>query len=359
MTTNGTLVQEFFEGAGSYGYGSGAGYDVLTNSEAQAYTLESGASLIAMESRAELHELFELAVIYPNNAALAAKVEGYGNVLESATYGPVFEEASKKFGQRVIDFLIKLKDRVIAFFKNIFSRLTEMCSNYDKFLEKNGAALDKAASLKLYVRDWNDDKISAVGSTIQAQSTAIASLADLMVTEINKVVGKGTADDVKDATENFEKLLKKKVADTMAEFGFKEDEAKSNDNTRMNERLNRFFCGRDKKMVTATGADVKKKLTGVKDTTKDIRDAQKKYEKAYKDAIKKVEQITKNMESSEAKGYNSLIDKAVAAMSKVQNVINNYATAGCRAVISRASEATAIARCLIAGKASSSFKEKD
>lgn len=360
VTTN-TLVGGILEGASrGFGYGYGdASIETLTSSEASAYTLESGAALIAMESRAELHDLLELAVIVPNEAVLAAKIEGYSDVTESATYGPVFEESEKKFGQKVIDFLVKLKDRVVAFFKNIFSRLSEFVTNYDKFLEKNKDAINKAPSLKLWMQDWQDAKIDEVASVIMNQATEISNMASKMATAISGVVSKDTADAKKSATEAYEKSLKSDIAGVMSKFGFSADEAAGNDMTKLNERLNRYFCGRDRKNVDVNGSYVIKRLTDVKDTTKAIRDAQKKYEKAYKDAIKSVNDLTKNMSWNESKGYSSLINQTVSAISKIQNIINSYSTAGTRAVIGRANESISAARCLINGKASGALKEKE
>lgn len=361
MITTGVLVESILNGAASgYGYGYGdATIETLTSSEAASYTLESGAAMIAMECRTELHELLELAVFIPNEAVLAAKVEGYSDVTESATYGPVFEETEKKFGQKVIDFLVKLKDRVVAFFKNIFSRLSEFVTNYDKFLEKNKDAISKAASLKLWMSDWQDSKIDEVATVIMNQATEISNMASKMASAISAAVSKDTAEAKKAASEAYEKSLKSDIDSVMSKFGFNAEESTGNDMTRLNERLTRYFCGRDRKSVDVNGSYVIKRLTDVKDATKAIRDAQKKYEKAYKDAIKSVNDLTKNMTWNESKGYDSLINQTVSAISKIQNVINSYASAGTRAVIGRANESISAARCLMNGKASGALKEKE
>lgn len=350
--TTGVLVETLMNGTGSGGYGfggMGGSYDILTESEAEQYTLESGAALIARQSREELHELFELAIIQTNEATVGARAEGYFNVFESATYGPIFEAAERTFGQKVIAFLTMLKDRVLAFFKKIFSRMSEAMHNYDKFLEKKGADLDKANSMQLYVTAWSDVAIDnaadMVGSTVADNIKNLQSTAQGVIKDAIKM-GEDSA-DMKGSVNAFEQNMKKGVDDVLRSIGLS---GSADDMTSLNDRIQYLFRAKDKKKMNITPALVRQRLTNVKKQTEALRKTQKTIDSSYRDLIKNTKKMVDDIEKSQKKGCSQLINRFTSAISKQQTIMNAYISAAIRATISRANEAQGLANALITGR---------
>lgn len=353
--TTGVLVESIMNrtGSGSYGYGGiDGGYDILTESEAEQYTLESGAELIARQSREELHELFELAIIQTNEATVGARAEGYFNVMESATYGPLFEAAERTFGQKVIAFLTTLKDRIIAFFKKIFSKLLEACHNYDKFLEKKGADLDKAESMALYVTRWNDSAIDGAADFVGKVSTeTIDKLQNTAQSTIKDMLRMGEdSGDMRGTIDGFEKNMSSGINDILSAIGLS---GNAGDMASLNDKVQYLFRAKDKGKMSITPALVRARLTNVKKQTEALRKTQKKIDDAYKKLIKNTKNMVDDVEKSQKKGCSQLINRFTSSVSKQQTIMNAYLSAAIRATISRANEAQGLANALISGKAGS------
>lgn len=331
----------------------------ITESEARSYTLESGAALMARTCAQELHEIFEVAVIETNEAALAAYMEGCSDVMESATYGAVFEASDKSAGTKILDFLKKLKDRVFAFFKDISSKITALVTNYDKFLSKNKEKMVKAEQerteqLKVSVRDWNTNAINSITTNLKSGSTEIGTLAANIATIITNSFNSKPADASKEDTKKILSDCEKAINDAINSAYDKllpgATGTDISDMTTINKHCEKLFVGENKKTQVANVAYVSSVLDGTKKALSDVKTSQKEFNAAYDKAIKVIKGVTENSKFKEKVGYSAYIHKATAAMSKIQSIANAYASAGYRAMISRANEAKALCGVIISGK---------
>lgn len=342
MMTN-SIVGTLLEGGTINGYSS-------TYVNMPQYTLESGAALIARECASELHDIFEVAIVETNEAVLGAYMEGSKDVMESATYGPVFEEAEKKANNKILDFLKKLMDRVIAFFKNIGAKLSLLVNDYEKFYNKKKEDLKGKSLKECPVINWNVDKLNMVDTVIDGAANIIGSTATKFINKINSAVKSG--DDK--ALEKFNEEVDEWYRGVCSTIGVTVN-GNSVDLTKLNGDLEKEFrTGYTK--LTVDASYVEAALTKAKDSAKKINAATKKFDKSYKDAIKSVKNVTDEMERKEKKGYTQYINKVVSTMSKVQSVYNTYASVGYRCIIARANEAKSIVNHIISGKI---MKDKD
>ena len=361
--TNGTLVAAILESRDNFGY-SGAGYDTLTYDEAQSYTLESGATLIAQQCREELHEIFELAVIEQEEATLGAAMEGYNDVMESNTYGPVFEAAEKSVGKKIIAFLTKLKDRVVAFFKNLFTKISAMFHNYDKFLEKKAMDMKRAGTIDgIYLKDWNNARIDSVTDKMKAAADAVAAAADWAAAECNSMLAKVTTTESGEQMNKFNEEFDRGVYDqaqklynTLTGVTLQKTDYQA---TTANADMNALFVGKKKVKVTLSYDFLAPRLKDTKDHAKKIKTAESNFNKAYNDAIKKLKKITDDMEKSNKKGIAPYLNKTTSMLSRMQVYTNAYATAGYRALIGRANEARQMAGVLISGSVPDHLKKAE
>lgn len=326
------------------------------------YTLESGAAMIARESCQELHEIFEVAIVETNEAALSAYMEGNEDVMESATYGPVFEAAEKSVGQKILDFLKKLKDKVVSFFIAVGNKLTLLVNNYKKFYEKKKADLEKAGVLKdCPCIAWDEKRLDSLGSFITEQAGNIKSEVPKFLKKIEKAV---TSQDVNIMGKNIpvnqwniNQLVK--ACDDWYEGRCKACGIKGADLSEMGKQMRALFRGEDKIKRNIGAAYVADVLKSTQGALKDVKAAQKAFNAAYGDAIKAVEKIKQEADKSQRAGYAQYVNKVVSALSKTQNLINSYASAGYSCMIGRANEAKALTNAIISGKVPGEKKKKE
>lgn len=330
----------------------------LTVTEAEQYTLESGATLIARQSVQELHEIFEVAIVETNEAALAAYMEGNQDVMESATYGPVFEAAEKSVTQKVITFLRKLKDRVMAFFQNIFSKIMLMVNGYEKFYEKHKEELAKAKPVKdVPCMDWSDDKIETLGASTKGMAETVKEVGNVLVNKIDKIMNETRPQWKNKYAKELDRDLLTHMNNSAKNMGIaRSTGAGELDLTQINKDLNLLFVKPNKVKKNIDASYVADILKDTKNAAKEVKDAQKAFNAAYDDAIKTIESITKDMDKEKASGYAQYIHKTTAHMSKMQTLLNAYISCGYRALIGRANESKALAKIIISGKVP---KEKD
>ena len=333
----------------------------LALENANQYTLESGANIIARESVQELHEIFEVAIVETNEAALAAYMEGNQDVMESATYGPVFEAAEKSVGQKILDFLRKLRDRVVAFFQNIFTKIMLAVNNYEKFYEKHKDELNKAKPVKdVPCMDWNDDRISTLAKNLKDAADTIKNIAKDACDEIKKIVAEENSAKRSFLTNKFNAGMDDAVNESAKAMGIARSAGAGElDMTQINKDMNLVFIKPEKVKKNIDGSYVANVLTKTKSAAKDVKEAQKAFNNAYNDAIKTVEAITKDMEKEKASGYSQYIHKTTSTMSKIQSLINVYASCGYRALIGRANEAKSLTKIIISGKVPEDKKKDD
>ena len=332
----------------------------ITESEANSYTLESGAALMARTCAQELHEIFEVAVVETNEAALAAYMEGCSDVMESATYGAVFESADKSAGAKILELLKKMKDRVFAFFKNISAKISALITNYDKFYENNKEKMKKAEAersedVKVVIRDWNDNAIDNIVANLKAGSAEIGTLGE-EVAGIVKASFKSKPEDAnkdqsKEILDACYKAIKTAIVKSVDNIipGLK-DIAGMEPST-LNAECEKFFTGKGSRVIVANTTYVESILKNTKKSLADIKTAQKEFNAAYDKAIKAIKSVTDDASIKEKAGYSAYIHKATSAMSKIQTVNNAYASAGYRAMVARANEAKALCGVIISGNA--------
>lgn len=361
----GSIVSMLLEGVSFDDYTVGSSIDVA---EANEITLEHGPAIMARKSADEIHELFELAIVATNEAALGAYMEGCADVMESATYGPVFEASEKSFGKKVLDFLKKIKDRVAAFFRDIFAKISETINNYDKFFTKNEKAMAEAESKRgggvknVKITNWNDNLIDGLAKRLRDGAGTITDITAETIRVIKDAYSKAN-DSSKSAawqakaTADFNKAMDEQLGTLLKTFGIKAN-ASGTDTTEINSICQKMFRLDGTKTETIDVNYVRSTLKGVNAAAKEVKDAQKAFDGAYNKAIKDIKSITDEMEKNDAKGYASFINKATSNISKVQNIMNAYAQAGYRALIGRANESKSLCRVIITGKAGKRAEEE-
>ena len=343
MATN-SIVSLLLEGGSIGGY---------TSAAMPQYTLENGATLIARECVQELHDIFEVAVVETNEAALAAHIEGASDVMESATYGPVFEAAEKKTGQMIMDFLKKLKDRVSAFFANIGAKMSAFLNDYKKFYESKKEALSKATPLKDYpCIDWDENRINQLGGYLVSSASDIKSECPKFI-ELIKSITDGNPDKVQELTKKCDAWLNSRVR----EMGIATD-LSTLDTVKLNEMASGVFRKTGEKKQEVNSGYVDKILQQTNGAAKDVSKAQKAFNAAYDDVIKNIKKCVDDLEKKQRAGYAQYIHKVTSTLAKAQSFTNVYASAGYRALIGRANEAKVITNAIIAGKIPGS-KSKD
>lgn len=322
------------------------------------YTMESGAALIARESTQELHEIFEVAIVETNEAALGAYLEGSEDVMESAAYGPVFEEAEKKAGNKIIEFLQNLKTKVFAFFRNILDRVTLAVNNYEKFYEKHKEALGKATPLSdCPCVAWNDKNINYVPSGINKAAADIGNFASQISSAIKDMTANGVNDEnitkCKNAANGF-------ISGVLSSMGIPNPGAgKQYDATEIHNKITETLRGKDTVKKTIDAAYIKGNLEGTKKAAAEVKNAQKMFNNTYDSVIKNIKALKDMMDKSQKKGITQHLNYAVSTLSKGQNIINAYAGAGYAAIVARATEAKKLANAMIAGKVPGEKKKDD
>ena len=123
----------------------------------------SSAPRIAMESAAELHEIFMESFYNVEQAELAAATEGVA--LEGSQYEAVAEAAIKNAATKIKEFLQKLWAKVKAFFHNIKRYLDSIFMSGADFVKKYQKEIDKMGKLEDYtvkMYNYDDDEIDSV-----------------------------------------------------------------------------------------------------------------------------------------------------------------------------------------------------
>lgn len=175
--------------------------------DASKYTHSNGATRIAMESIEELHEIFMESFYNPEQAVLAAATEGVA--LEGSQYESVMEASISGAFNKIKDFLKKLLEKVKAFFHSvkryidsIFMSGAEFAKKYEKDIRDAGTLKD--FEFKMY--EYDDAKISGFANGV---STDVGTLVDKIINEVDKPIESELS-----SGDNFSSSIKGDIIDT-------------------------------------------------------------------------------------------------------------------------------------------------
>lgn len=147
--------------------------------DASKYSHSTGASRIAMESVAELHEIFMESFYNPEQAELAAATEGVA--LEGSQYEAVAEAAIGNAFAKIKEFLKKLWDKVKAFFHNVKRYMDAIFMSGADFVKKYAQDIRNVGPLKDFefkMYKYDDAKIDNTGSIPEAEEMMNTLLGD-------------------------------------------------------------------------------------------------------------------------------------------------------------------------------------
>lgn len=163
----------------------GAGY-IGSGSLKRHYDHENGCGLIAMESAEALRDIFEAEFYIPNSNTIRATLEGtsydaYSSIME-AKEGSVF--------QKIKDFFIKLKNKVMDFFHSVkryllgvFGDDVKWVNNYEKELRAIRSEQLKDYTFKMYNYKNLDNELKRTESI----ATLMENLVEKTKSNINRV----------------------------------------------------------------------------------------------------------------------------------------------------------------------------
>lgn len=147
------------------------------------YGHEDGAALIAMESAEALRDIFEAEFYVPNTCTIKAAMEG-ASCVEESSQAAIMEASIKGAFQKIKEFFIKLKDKVVAFLHQIkryllgiFGNDVKWVKNYEKDLNALSTFDLKDYEVKMY--KYNDDLIIDKNSGIKADELINATKAQM------------------------------------------------------------------------------------------------------------------------------------------------------------------------------------
>ena len=180
--------------------------------DASKYSHSTGASRIAMESVAELHDIFMESFYNPEQAELAAATEGVA--LEGSQYEAVAEAAVSNAFAKIKEFVKKLWEKVKAFFHNVKRYMDAIFMSGADFVKKYAQDIRNVGPLKDFefkMFKYDDTKIDSTGSIPEAEEM------------MNTLIGdaEGGIKNLIDAADLEEKDAAKanaEIADTMEEI---------------------------------------------------------------------------------------------------------------------------------------------
>lgn len=256
------------------------------------YGHEGGAALIAMESAEALRDIFEAEFYVPNTCTITAAMEG-ASCVEESSQAAIMEASIRDAFQKIKEFLIKLKNKVMNFLHNIKRYLLGIFGNDKKWVENYADDLKNlsAESLKGY-------EVKMYTYTL---GEAIA-LSDY-VTDTKKVVLKNF-DDLTGVDERDDDSFNDQMDGIYSEFIESLVDHKVSEDEYSKAVWSKFRDGAinetDKKDV-AVGSNIQKFIDAIKSSTKDVESFNKTItdtDKAYKDAIKFVDNARNKVEDA-------------------------------------------------------------
>lgn len=137
------------------------------------YNHDNGALRIATESVEELHDIFMTTFYATEQAELGAVHEGVA--LEESSYAAVYEGAVRDAFTKVKEFLKKLWDKVKAWFHSVKRFLDSLFMSGKEFVKKYAADIRKANNIKDFefkMFDYNNELIDSADKSLEPDKYA-------------------------------------------------------------------------------------------------------------------------------------------------------------------------------------------
>ena len=279
-----------------------------SNINPSRYGHEQGATVIAMESVEELHEIFLESYNY-EQADLAAATEGVA--LEGSQYEAVAEASMKGMFTKIKEFFIKLRDKVKAFLHEVRKYLDAVFMSGKDFAKKYEKEIDKMDNIKDFsykMFTYDDAAIDSVDKYADPKDAAdeMTSVLDDVFAQAEKLDKNSDLGDA--GLEDIDRLIKE-IKDTSEDDRIVQTvtygKCKSADD------FDEYAFGKFRKGATGPDDKEDKDLSGsdVKSMAKTLVDSkalsrfdsvQSSSDKLYATAIKKVDAAEKKF--SNAKG---------------------------------------------------------
>ena len=287
---------------------------------AARYGHSDGASVIAMESVAELHEIFMEEYNY-EQADLAALSEGVA--LEGSQYEAIAEAATKGAFQKIKDFFAKLWEKVKAFFHNvvrfidaIFKSGAEFVKKYDKDIK----AIKEVKDLTVTMHKFDDEYIDLIGN-VEERASEVTEIVDTFTGKVMGVLRQGS--DVMD--KDIDELKQKYSAETLCRNA---SDNKADSIEELRQYYMNLFIGEEAEEMTLSASDIQKFADTLAKSGKvaKFKTVENKLAKGYTAAKKMIDDADADIQKSEDGFKRAQVSKQLSAMSAgvsvMQNIIN-------------------------------------
>lgn len=279
-----------------------------TNINQDRYDEFNGSALIAMESMEEIHEMFIELSYKPDQERLKA-------IREGMDYEVVQENAFNNAIARIKEFLIKLRDKVLSFFKSMIRSFDSLIKSgkdfvtkYEKDIKASESNIDSDFKDSIKIYPFNDKAIDD-----EVPDTGV-DISPKLVT--SHIAVKSDVDKIKSELDNkYQSALNKLCNGSNIE----DDE--------LSKELYEYFRGGDSKDALDKSVNTIFSILKNTKTVDSFKRAQSKEEKRYNTMIKEIDSVGKSTQDAESdvKELSSEIITAYTSLiSKVQTAVNTY-----------------------------------
>lgn len=311
------------------------------------YGHEYGARVIAMETVEALHDVFLESFYGCEQADILAIKEGIA--LEGSQYEAIVEGLSVEAVDKIKNILMKLREKVKAFFDYIIRGIDKMTMDTSDFFKKHDAEFQRLRGLKDFkfrMYNYNDAAFTSVLDqqiTIAgANANSALSATKEFLSNVSNVDGEGINND--SATgQGIDTIMATMKQTTTDEFIYS---AMSNKNATDSKSFRQYAFGifrngakssDDKKDMQIS--DVYAKIAVVKNfNAENVKKIRQKMESIYNDAIGTIDTARVNvgkMEGANASKVAEVCRLVSTSLSKLQNAQNVIVSEWSRAVKER------------------------
>lgn len=296
------------------------------------YTYDDGAALIAMESAADLHEIFcegfydmeELEIrqhISVQEGASEEVLEGIGSTIK--------DKAKSAFA-KIKEILKKLWEKMKAFYYNIKRYLSSIFSNTTDFLKKYESDLRNLKmndftypvynyTFEKIQKRSNDDSIKTMDSMVKEADTYVKEFTGKSDSLDKRETYGG---DIKAGARNTATAAyEKKVKDFLKDVYGIDDEAKVSEAFWSACRNGAKYGDKpDKRRI-----NIKEVIKGLKDAPNHLKiytELSNKLDKVYSEAIKKIEQAERAADEKSYANAVTVYKTLTTSLNKMQNIQN-------------------------------------